>query len=109
MAVVASVLAAVAAARGSWQEWIAAFAVLATFGHASVAERMREREAERDVPAVDCHRSLWVYYGAKEVAWVAYFVATEAFAALVGCAVFLVYPAWRKWWRTRHTLPTEPA
>lgn len=107
IAVVAVALATVAIVRGSWQEWIAAVAVLATFGHASVAERMREREAARVVPTVECHRALWLYYGAKEFAWVAYFVATEAFAALVGCAVFLAYPAWRRWWRTRHPLAAE--
>lgn len=104
IAVVASVLAAIAVWRGSWVEWICAAAVVASFGHAQVAERMREREAARAVPDVHCWRWLWGYFVAKEVLWVAFFTATGAYAALGGCAVFLAYPAWRKWWRRRHPL-----
>lgn len=105
MLVVAVALAGVASWRGEWVEWLAAAAVLATFGHASVAERLREREAARPVVSVDCHRWLGRYYVAKELLWVAFFVATEAYAALVGCAVFLAYPAWRRWWRRRRPMP----
>ena len=102
MAAVGLVLAAVALARGTWTEWLAAGAVLATFGHASVAERLREQEAARDAKAVECHRWLGAYYVAKEVLWVAFFASTGAYAALVGCGVFLAYPIWRWWWRGRH-------
>lgn len=104
MGAVALVLGGVALWRGSWTEALAALAVLATFGHASVAERMRERQAAQTTPDVSCHRWTWGYFLAKEALWVAYFIVTGAFAALAGCAVFLVYPAWRSWWRRRHPL-----
>jgi hypothetical protein len=104
MGVVALVLGGVALWRGSWTEALAALAVLATFGHASVAERMRERQAAQTTPDVSCHRWTWGYFLAKEALWVAYFTLTGAFAALAGCAVFLVYPMWRSWWRRRHPL-----
>lgn len=95
------VLAAVALARDDWREWVAAAAVLATFGHASVAERMREREEARDEVEVDCVRWTWRYFVAKEILWAAFFVLTGAYAALAGVGVFLVYPLWRRWWRCR--------
>ncbi len=104
MCVVALVLASIALVRGAWQEWLATAAVLATFGHASIAERLREREAMRDATAVSCYRWLDGYYVAKELLWVAFFLATSAYVALVGCAVFLAYPVWRRWWRRRHPL-----
>lgn len=104
MLVVAIALAIVAAWRGAWTEWLAGAAVLASFGHASVAERMREREAARARPEVHCFRWSWRYFVVKEALWVAYFISTGAHAALAGCAVFLLYPAWRSWWRGRHPL-----
>ena len=67
MFVVAVILAGVAFVRGDWREWVAAAAVLATFGHASVAERLREREAARDQVEVDCVKWTWGYFIAKEI------------------------------------------
>jgi len=104
MAVVAVVLSTVAFVRGDWREWVAAAAVLATFGHASVAERLREREAARDQVEVDCVKWTWGYFVAKEILWAAFFITTGAYAALVGVGVFLVFPLWRRWWRGRHPL-----
>lgn len=99
MGVVALVLGVVTLWRGSGPELIAATAVLLTFGHASVAERMRERQAAQTDPEVPCHRWSWGYFMLKEALWVAYFLTIDAYAALVGCAVFCVYPWWRMWWR----------
>jgi hypothetical protein len=107
MLVVALVLATMALIRGAWTEWLCAAAVLASFGHASVAERLREREAVRAKPEVDCVRWTWRYFILKEVAWAAFFIATGSYVALVGVAVFLAYPLWRSWWRKRHPLDLE--
>lgn len=85
---VALVLAPLAAARG-WHEWLAA-------------------AAARARPEVACFRWMWGYFLAKEALWVAYFIATGANAALGGCAVFLAYPAWRRWWRRRHPIAAPP-
>lgn len=104
MFAVAAVLAAVALARGGRLEWLGSGAVLMTFAHAQVAERLREREAARSVPEVACHRWLAIYYVAKESAWFAYFAIAGAWSALAGVLVFLLYPAWRRHHRGRHPL-----
>lgn len=88
-------------------ELVGALAVFCGFCHASIVERMREREAARPVPSVECHRLSTWFFLAKEAAWFFYFVAVGAWSALVGCGVFLAYPLWRKWWRGRHPLPAE--
>ncbi len=90
-------------------EWIGALAVYCGFCHASIAERMREREAARTVPSVECYRLATVFFLGKEACWVVYFVALHAWSALVGCAIFMAYPLWRKAWRRWHPLPIEPA
>lgn len=85
-------------------DFLASFAVLMSFGHANVGERMREREAARARPEVHCHQWLDRYFVAKELAWVGYFVATRAWPALVGCFIFLAFPIWRRTWRQRHPM-----
>ncbi len=101
LAVVAIALVLVVSLTGGgWIEAIGAAAVLASFGHAQVAERMREREARKLEPDVACHRWSLVYFIAKELFWLGYFVAHRSWAALVGVGLFLAYPLWRKWWRS---------
>lgn len=107
-AVVALTLGAVAVASGGrWVEWVGAAAVFCGFCHASIAERMREREAVRPVPSVECYRLSTWFFVAKEAGWLVYFIATHAWSALAGCGVFLAYPGWRRFWRRIH--PLEPS
>lgn len=97
---VASVLLVVWALTGHRPiELVGCAAVFGGFCHASIAERMREREAARTVPGVECHRLSTWFFLAKEACWLTYFVVMHAWAALVGCAIFGLYPAWRKLWR----------
>lgn len=104
-AVVVIVLAAVVVVtRGRWVEWVGAAAVFCGFCHASIAERMREREAARTVPSVECHRLATWFFLAKEAGWLVYFVALHAWSALVGCGLFLLYPLWRRYWRRIHPM-----
>ena len=97
---------------GDWREWVAALGVQLGFHHASVANRLQEGELARRVMApndavwlpsvirhVDCVAWLNRYWVGKEMAWVVYFLATGAVSALVGCAVFLLHPLWRRYWR----------
>lgn len=103
--VVAAVLLSVWALTGfKLVELLGAAAVLCGFCHASIAERMRECEAARAVPDVECHRLSTWFFLAKEAGWFAYFAIMGAWSALVGCGVFLAYPLWRKWWRRIHPL-----
>lgn len=106
-----------------WREWVAALGVQLGFHHASVADRLREAEelrVERQaqlgdmVPLIDhveCVAWLQRYWVLKEIAWVAYFLATGAVSALVGCVVFIAHPFWRRWYRERHprAAPPQPA
>lgn len=85
-----------------WREWVAAVGVGLGFHHASVSSRLAEAEEARPVPSVECVRWLTRYFVGKELAWVTYFLATGAVSALVGCAVFIAHPIWRRWYRARY-------
>lgn len=98
---VAAALAATALASGGGREWFAAAGVLGSFLHAQVADRMAEAQAAAAEPDVPCHAMSRVYFVAREAAWVAYFATGRCWSALVGCALFLAYPPWRRWWRSR--------
>jgi hypothetical protein len=139
MAFVAILLGGVAAWRGTWLDALGALAVVLTFGHTAIAERMRESQAQLRVPFsiseeisissgvvicdgaavtvppqsiklgeahgfVECHALLTKYLVGKEVAWVIFFLLSKSYPALIGCAVFLLYPVWRTWWRRGHPL-----
>ena len=82
-------------------EWIGAVAVLLTFGHAQVANRLAER-AEIQADGVECYRWARRYWIGKEILWLIYFVMLGAYSALVGVGVFLLYPIWRVLWRAPH-------
>jgi len=89
-------------------EWIGTFAVLFTFKHVSVANRLEEREALRvkhtGKPEIECYKRLTQYLVTKEILWFAYFILLGAYSALVGVFVFLLYPVWRKWYRKKYPL-----
>src|SRR5690348_8883107 len=103
MAVVAAVLAMVVLASGGGPvEWIGAGAVVLSFGHAQVADRLAERDAVRVVPSVACHRWATRYLVGKETMWLAYFVLHHSWSALAGVGLFIAYPSWRALWRRRH-------
>jgi hypothetical protein len=116
-AVVAASLAGALVAfgkAGDWREWLAALGVQIGFHHASVANRLQESQEMVQKHSgmldlmpltrahhVECVAWLDRYWVLKECAWVAYFLSTGAVSALVGCAVFLLHPFWRRWYRAR--------
>lgn len=105
MLVVAGVLLAVVVfTHGGPLELIGTGAVLLSFGHAQVADRLAEREAARERPSVDCHRFATRYLVSKEALWLVYFVLHQSWSALAGVGLFLVYPSWRRFWRRRKPL-----
>jgi hypothetical protein len=85
-------------------EMLAATAVLLTFGHIQISERLAEKEAQKSFPEVECYRKLHYYFIAKELFWLAYFFMNHSYSALVGVFTFLAYPIWRKYWRKYHPL-----
>lgn len=85
-------------------ELLGAIAVFCGFSCAAITDRMTEREALREKPAVTCYRRFWWFFLVKEFAWAVYFTFQGAWSALVGCGVFAAYPLWRKFWRRRHPI-----
>lgn len=87
-------------------EWIGVLAVFFNFGYVSVADRLEQAEksrVERGEPAmVECYPKLQRYLYAKEILWTVYFVMLQAWSALAGVGLFLVYPYWRQVWRKYH-------
>ncbi len=108
-AVVAAVLFLIAVPLGEGQfiDWISAIAVLLSFSHAQIADRLREADTARDVPTVLCSDKLDNYWMMKEVAWVFVFVIAWNPAALLGCFMLGSYPAWRRFWRKIHPKETS--
>lgn len=102
LVVVGAVLAIVAyASGGRLLDWVSAAAVLASFAHGQVADRLAEAEGRRAAPIVGCHRWARFYFVTKEALWASYFLASGAYSALAGVALFLLYPAWRALYRRR--------
>lgn len=129
LAIVAVVLLTVSALTGGGIELIGALAVIASFAHGQVADRLAEAEAQRRDRALDrtrhiarikvnelldehhdqnvavhCYRWAARYFTAKEALWFVYFVAHRSWSALAGVGLFLVYPIWRSWWRSRRPI-----
>lgn len=76
-------------------------AVLVTFLHAQVSDRLREYAEKLKPISPDCAYLERVYYLTKELLWVATFMAMRNYPALIGTVGFILYQRWRKWWRSR--------
>ena len=90
-------------------KWIEVFAVHFTFLHASVAQRLEERQRfkhkSHGVVEVDCYYKLPWYLVGKEVLWLVTFIHLQAWPALAGVLIFLAYYPWRSIWRKYHPVP----
>ncbi|MBT7914342.1 hypothetical protein HN588_10580 [Candidatus Bathyarchaeota archaeon] len=79
-----------------------ALAVFFTFMHVKVASRLEEAQekgVENGVaPTVECYKKLTHYLIGKELLWFCAFICLEAWAALAGIPIFLLYPMWRKFY-----------
>lgn len=110
MLVVAAVLVGVVLSTHRYAdpvEWIGAGAVLLSFGHAQVADRLAENMAFTARAtgvggqiSVECFRWANRYLVGKEALWFVYFVMHGAYSALAGVVLFIAYPFWRAWWRS---------
>lgn len=105
LAVVCAVLSGVVVlTHGGWLELLGAGAVLLSFAHGQVADRLAEREAARAEPDVECHAMARRYFIGKEALWFAYFAAKGSYSALAGVVLFLAYPFWRRVWRKHYPM-----
>jgi len=101
-------LALITAVSTDWSDAVGAtaqvcgsVAVFASFGHMSVASRLEEAQERSDVKTVECYRKLTRL--AKEVPWLATFTLLGAWTALAGIPIFLLYPAWRRFYLRHRT------
>jgi hypothetical protein len=94
-----SLLMVVVFSGGKSVEYLGAVAVFFTFMHAQVGMYMADAQREMPTPAVQCWRWAQRYFFIKEVLWLGYFVLLHAWSALAGVALFLLYPAWRKYYK----------
>lgn len=78
---------------------IAAIAVLLSFGHVQISDRLSEQQDQLQKPTVHCYRQMMYYFIGKEICWLAFFCLTESYSALVGVIFFLLYPFYRKAYR----------
>jgi hypothetical protein len=90
-------------------EIVATAAVFFTFCHASVADRMQERQALMEKPDVHCYWKSNIYFMTKEALWITFFIMIQSWAALLGAVLFFLYPMWRKWYRKHYPLNREQA
>lgn len=83
-------------------DWIACAAVIATFRHGQIADRMVEAQRALPIPTVHCYRIAVRYWVLKEALWIVFFAIQGSYAAIVGAVLFAFYPAWRRFWRSVH-------
>ena len=81
--------------------WITTAAIIFTFQHAQIGDRLQERQKILDKPTVECYWKLNYFFGIKEVLWIVAFVLMGNYAAIVGSFMFCVYPLWRKYYRSK--------
>ena len=99
MMIVTAVLVTVALLTGGGAtEFIGVGAVLMSFAHVQVSDRLQAAEAARPDPSVECHAWSDRYLVSKEILWMTYFILLGAWSAIAGVGLFLLYPFWRKWW-----------
>lgn len=79
-----------------WSEFLASLAVMMTFKHAQISDRMQELQALMPKPDIHCYRWSNRYFFIKEILWISFFLKTKSYAALLGSFIFFLYPIWRK-------------
>jgi len=102
------------------QKWlverVGVVAVIFTFLHTSIADRLEEAERARQKSnnntnenqfVVECWWKLSKYFYAKEICRCIYFILLWAWSALVWVFVFLLYWPWRKLRRKYHPLESK--
>lgn len=79
--------------------WITTLAIIFTFQHAQISDRLQERQTVLDKPTVECYGKLNKLFVGKEILWITTFYLMNNYAAIVGSAMFAAYPYWRKLYR----------
>lgn len=81
--------------------WLTTAAILVTFNHGQIGDRLQERQGKMDRPTVECYHKLNKLFAGKEILWIAAFICMKNYAAIVGSCLFFLYPFWRKYYRSK--------
>lgn len=81
--------------------FLTSFGVLFAFARTTVADRMAEAQARATERTVSCYRWFTGYLYAGEVCWALVFLISGNFVAMSSIPLFLLYPVWRKWYRSQ--------
>ena len=95
---VASVLFFTFIYNSSYLEAIASFAVFFTFMELQVNRRTSEAQEVQEKPTVHCYRWSLGYFSIKEVLWITFFICSGAYSGIIGSALFMAYPIWRRFY-----------
>ena len=79
--------------------WITCAAMLVTFNHGIIGDRLQERQANMSKPTVECYYKLNRLFYQKEILWIAVFLLSGNYAAIAGSVMFFLYPFWRRYYR----------
>lgn len=89
-------------------KWVEAAAVMLTFMHMKISQRMAEKEERAQTSGgkvrTEYYWKLEPIFMGKEILWVVTLAHLQAWAALVGTFLFLLYYPWRETWRKSHPL-----
>src|SRR5882757_187050 len=80
--------------------WITTVAIMFTFQHAQIGDRLQEGQRQMTNPDVKCFWKLNILFAMKEIVWIATFLLMHNYAAIVGSIMFACYPVWRKIYRS---------
>ncbi len=83
----------------SYKEIIGLFAVMFSFMHGQVSDRLQEKQSIKIKPDVECYKYSTYYFITKEIFWILYFIISNTWSALSGAVIFSLYPIWRKIYR----------
>lgn len=83
----------------NWVNWVTTLAIVLTFQHAQIGDRLQERQEKLEIKTVECYHKLNKLFSAKELVWILAFLLMKNYSAIVGSVLFFVYPMWRKYYR----------
>ncbi len=81
--------------------WITTCAILVTFNHGIIGDRLQERQSKMNKPTVECYYKLNRLFYQKEILWITVFLLSGNYAAITGSVLFFLYPFWRKFYRSK--------
>ncbi len=68
--------------------WITTVAILLSFNHGQIGDRLQEQQTVMTVKTVECYHKLNKLFGAKEIVWIVAFLLMKNYVAIAGSFLF---------------------